>query len=522
MVPNGETPDFVKNHPALKGVEIPRTGQPGRTGVLITKTLLFAGDGSGLFSVPPGAGGLMFRSYNKQTGAVVSEFKLPASDTGVPMTYLLKGRQYIVLAVGDRGAGGTSRTSAREARAYRALPVVAACVLSSSALAGAQTVTFVSDVAPILQEKCQECHRPGTGAPMSLVTYQEVRPWARAIKRSVSRREMPPWHIDRHAGIQHFKNDRSLTADQIDLLVKWADAGAPEGDGAASPGRIAWPDADQWKLGTPDLLIAVPTAAVPASGPDRLIDYTLPIELTEDRYIRAVETKPDPAGRRVVHHVVTYLSQRDSDVAASYLSEYAVGKDAEVFPSDAGRLVARGVSLPVNVHVHPNGEAATEQIEIGLFLYPRGTEPRYRVSALTVGLFELDNELEIPANRVSTQEAAATLTRPAVMISFQPHMHMRGTAMLIEAIEPDGRRQMLGAVDRYDFNAQVAYVYADEARPVLPAGTVLHVIATYDNTAANRNNPDPDQWIDMAIARSTRCYSVTWCSLISTNSNTGS
>jgi hypothetical protein len=390
-----------------------------------------------------------------------------------------------------------------------ALPVVAACVLSSSALAGAQTVTFVRDVAPLLQAKCQECHRPGTGAPMSLVTYQEVRPWARAIKRSVSRREMPPWHIDRHAGIQHFKNDRSLTADQIDLLVKWADAGAPEGEGE-SPARIAWPDADHWKLGTPDLLIAVPPAAVPASGPDRLIDYTLPIDLTEERYIRAVETRPDPTGRRVVHHVVTYLSQRDSE-DTSYLSEYAVGKGVEVFPSDAGRLVTRGANLRVNVHVHPNGQAAAERIEIGLFLYPQGVEPRYRVSALTVGLFELDNELEIPANRVSTQEAVATLSRPAVMISFQPHMHMRGKAMLIEVIEPDGRRQTLGAVDGYDFNTQVAYVYADEARPVLPAGTVLHVIATYDNTVANRNNPDPDQWIgfgNRAIDEMLQCHVV--------------
>jgi len=371
---------------------------------------------------------------------------------------------------------------------------VAASAVICAANARAEAVTFTRDVAPILQAKCQGCHRPGTSAPMSLLTYEDARPWARAIKQSVVRRDMPPWHLDPHQGIQRFKNDRSLSEAQIALLVQWVDAGAPLGDPAALPAPIAWADADRWQLGTPDVVVSVPPRAVPAGGPDSWADYIIDTGLADDRYIRAVEIKPTPSGRRVVHHIVTFLAQ-GGERGDAYLSEYAVGKDAEVFPAGTGRLIARGAKLRVNVHDHPAGEPITERTEIGLFLYPKETIPAHQIAAVTVGLLLLDNDLDIPAHRTATYEAFATLARAARMISFQPHMHMRGKAMLLEAIYPDGRREALGAVDGYDFGAQVAYIYEDDVSPLLPAGTVLHAVATYDNTAANRKNPDPSQWV---------------------------
>jgi hypothetical protein len=376
----------------------------------------------------------------------------------------------------------------------RAIWGLVACAAIYPSAARAQAVTFSSHIAPILQAKCQGCHRPGTSAPMSLLTYEDARPWARAIKQSVIRRDMPPWHLDRQHGIQRFKNDRSLTDTQIALLARWADEGAPLGDPALLPKPIVWPEADRWQSGTPDLVVSLPPRTVAAAGPDTWADYIIDAGIRDDRYIRAVETRPNSAARRVVHHVVTFVAQageRD-DV---YLSEYAVGKDAEIFPAGTGRLISRGAKLRVNVHDHPAGEPLIERVELGLFFYPRGFVPAHQVTAVTIGLLLLDNELDVPANRVVTHEAFVTLAKAARVISFQPHMHMRGKAMLFEAIYPDGRREPLGAVDGYDFDAQVAYVYEDDVSPLLPAGTVLHAIATFDNTAANRRNPDPDQWV---------------------------
>ena len=376
----------------------------------------------------------------------------------------------------------------------RALWVIAACVAFYPPDCRAQEVTFARDVAPILQAKCQACHRPGTTAPMPLITYEDARPWARAIKQAVVRREMPPWHLDRRQGIQRFKNDRSLTENQIALLARWADLGAPRGDTADKSVPVASSNIDSWQLGTPDLIVRLPPRRVPAGGPDKWADYVVDTGLTEDRYIRAVETKPSPSGRRVVHHIITFLLQR-GESGDAYLSEYAVGKEPDVFPPGSGRLIAGGARLRVNVHDHPAAEAVDERTEIGLFFYPRGTVPEHRITAVTVGLRLLDDDLDIPANRTVSFEAFTTLAKATRLIAFQPHMHMRGKAMLLEALYPDGRREILGAVDNYDFNTQIAYVFEDDVSPLLPAGTVLHAVAGYDNTAGNRRNPDPDQWV---------------------------
>ena len=330
---------------------------------------------------------------------------------------------------------------------------------------------------------------------MSLLTYEDVRPWARAIKQSVIRREMPPWHLASGDGILRFKNDRSLTESQIQMLVRWVDAGAPLGHPRDLPAPLSWPDGDQWQSGTPDLIVSLPPRSIAAAGPDTWTDFVIDTGLSDDRYIRAVETKPSAGGRRVVHHVVTHLIQDGNDDDDTYLSEYAVGKDGEFFPEDTGRLIKAGAKLRVNIHDHPAGRQLIDRMQIGLFLHPRGTVPKHHVVARTVGLLLLDDALDVPANSTVTHHASARLTRAARIISFQPHMHRRGKAMTLEAVLPDGTRTVLGIVDRYDFGVQTAYIYADDVGPVFPAGTVLHAIATYDNTAANPKNPDPDQWV---------------------------
>jgi len=355
-------------------------------------------------------------------------------------------------------------------------------------------VTFSRDVAPIFQQKCQICHRPGTTAPMSLLTYEEARPWARAIKQRVKAREMPPWSVSADRGIGRFKNDRSLTDREIQTIEQWVDAGAPFGDAKDSPPPLPWSNGEQWQLGTPDLVVRLPTRRVDATGPDAWQDYVVDTGLFEDRYVRAVETRPSPAGRRAVHHVITFVVE-DGAESENYLSEYAVGKEAETFPADSGRLITAGAKLRVNVHDHPAGGALTDQMEIGLFLYPRGTVPKYQVRALTVGLQLLDDDLDIPANNVTTHNASATLDKPVRVLSFQPHMQLRGKSMIVDAVLPDGARIVLGAVERFAFVSQTAYVYEDDASPLLPPRTVLHAAATFDNTSANRKNPDSNQWV---------------------------
>src|SRR5467141_4406570 len=165
-------------------------------------------------------------------------------------------------------------------------------------------VTFAKDVAPILQRNCQVCHRPGSMAPMSLLTYEDVRPWARAIKQRTSLREMPPWYIDRTVGIHQFKNDRSLSDEDIATIAKWADAGAPLGNPAEMPPPRQFEDVDKWHIGAPDLIVALPKdQIVPKAGPDKWLDILVDPGLTEDRYLKAVETKPSK-GFKVIHHSV--------------------------------------------------------------------------------------------------------------------------------------------------------------------------------------------------------------------------
>src|SRR5881296_3154938 len=395
-----------------------------------------------------------------------------------------------------------------------ALGVILTSPLWISAREAADTaVTFTKDVAPIFQEKCQACHRLDSMAPMSLVTYEETRPWAKAIRQRVITRQMPPWHIDPTVGVQKFKNDMSLTQDQIDTIVRWVDTGAPLGDIKDMPRPREWPNTDEWKatkeLGPPDLIVKSEPWTMPARHQDVWWRRASDIGLTEPRWVRAVEMRPGSvAGRKITHHAVAYLAQDDPDSLVpgtsddlrgrSLLMEWAIGKGYDLYRPDTGKLLLPGSKIAWDVHYHAVGEEIRDHVEIGIWLYPKGKEPKYRT--YLTGFQAIQGEdrfrrVDIPPNTITVSQRVTVLKKAAMLENFQPHMHLRGKAMMVEAILPDGSTEVVNYVGKFNFNWMTNYIYADEAAPMFPKGTVIQVTAWYDNTRANPNNPDPDQWV---------------------------
>jgi mono/diheme cytochrome c family protein len=375
-------------------------------------------------------------------------------------------------------------------RTIRTVAIGAGIVLAWTATARAQATspTFARDVAPIFQEKCQTCHRPGQMGPMPLTNYQEVRPWVRSIRAKVANREMPPWHIDKTVGVQGFLNDISLTDQQIGTIVGWVDAGAPQGDPKDLPAPKAWPDDLAWRLEEmfkrpPDLTVKSTPWTQPAEGQDQWWQPVVDSGLTEDRWIRAVEVRPSLKGRRIVHH------------GNSALAEFAVGKAGEIYPEGTGKLMRANQEVSFDIHYHSVGEEITDQLEVGVWFYPKGYEPKYQIKSSPMGVFQSMDTFDLPPGAVTIHHAYVPLTQPTKLVSYQPHMHVRGKAMSMEAIYPDGRVEMLSHVANFQFNWHVNYVYADQVAPVLPKGTIIHITAWHDNTAANKNNPDPTQWV---------------------------
>ena len=388
--------------------------------------------------------------------------------------------------------------------------VVAASGGTAVAAEQAAEVTFSKDVAPIFQQRCEACHRVGQMAPMSLVTYEEVRPWARAIRRKVVGREMPPWHIDKTVGIQEFANDISLTDEQIATIAAWVDAGSPRGNPADLPPPVAWPDGDSWRLagqmgGDPDLVIESPPWTQPAEGQDQWYQPLVDTGLTEDRWVRGVEVRPSVTGRQIVHHALARVVQQeaaddftspiDFSGRGAFLTEFAVGKNGDVFRENTGKLLKAGAGISYDIHYHSVGEEITDQVELGLWFYPEGFVPKYRVYAQVMGTQQSMRTFDLPPGEKTVHHAYIPLPLPARLENYQPHMHVRGTAMSIEAIYPDGRVEMLSHVADFDFNWHVNYVYAEDSAPILPGGTVIKLTAWHDNTASNPANPDPEQWV---------------------------
>jgi len=359
-------------------------------------------------------------------------------------------------------------------------------------------VTFSKDVAPILQKSCQNCHRPDSMAPMPFLTYEQTRPWVSSIKNKVSRREMPPWYIDRSVGVHGFKNDPSLSDEDIDTIVTWANNGAPRGDAKDMPPAKVFENDDEWKIGKPDMIITSPAHKVLAAGPDWWGDYDVPTGLTEDRYIKAIQTRA--GNRKIVHHAITNVVDGPdaSPDSSEYLSEYAVGKPGDVYPEGTGKLLKAGSYIRFNFHYHPVGEEATDRTQLGIVLYPKGYVPKRVLNVKGLGRVggtaegEID-VLDIPGGQVVRHDGYTRLTKPAVITAFQPHMHLLGKRQCLELIYPNGNTEMVTCAN-WDFNWHIVYLYNDDVAPIVPAGTMLHVISYHDNTTANRGAHDPKNW----------------------------
>jgi hypothetical protein len=382
----------------------------------------------------------------------------------------------------------------RNASVYLSMMLAGPWIAHTAALDA--NVTFSRDVAPILQKSCQSCHHPGTSAPMSLMTYQEARPWARSIKQRVALRDMPPWHLDKTVGIRHYKNDRSLSDAEVATISRWVDSGAPEGNPKDLPPPLTFPPDSEWFIGKPDLLATTDQDFVMyPNGPDWWIDQFAETRLTEDRWIKAMEVKP--SNPKIVHHAVVYVIEPDpppgTPETGIQLHEYAVGKYGDIFADNTGRLLKAGTRLRFDMHYFAVGAEQHNKTTIAFKFYPKGEVPKYQVRSYPIRNLPND-ELEIPPNTVVRTDGYFRLPRNARIDAFQPHMHMRGRAMTLESINLDNTTTLLSSVDHFNFNWHINYIYADDEAPLLPAGTVLHMIAIHDNTAANPRNPDPLVW----------------------------
>ena len=393
------------------------------------------------------------------------------------------------------------------------LPVLVAAVFSLLAPPGVvaqaprSEVTFTRDITPILQRSCQSCHHPDGGAPMSLTTYEEVRPYARAMKMRTGLGPragvMPPWFIEKNIGIQRFKSDPSLSEDEIAMIARWADSGAPRGNMAdMPPPKSAVLGGDGWVLGKPDLILTSPDVVVPASAPDKWGSIgVVPTGLTEDRWVSSVEVREvndipkregtKTVGGRFVFHHQTYQSSVPGQPGSTSWPVHEVGRNPDQFPYTAGRLLAAGSVLDLSAaHLHANGHQTKAHLEFGFTFFPKGYQPLYKPSGVRLGN---GNDLDIKPNQANQEvHAYATLTEHTKITTFEPHLHAPGVRMCLEAIWGMNVQQ-LNCVG-YDHNWVKQYIYADDAAPLLPKGTILHLIGFLDTTPANKNPADPRNW----------------------------
>jgi hypothetical protein len=379
---------------------------------------------------------------------------------------------------------------------------IISCCLTATAATNPPQITFSKDVAPILARNCQGCHRPGEAAPMSLLTYQQARPWAKAIKEAVLLKKMPPWFADPHYG--KFRNDRSMAQKDVDTLVSWADLGAPEGNPKDLPKPMTF--VDGWNIGKPDKVLDMPAAFdVPASG---TIDYQyviIPTKFTEDRWVQMAEVRP--GNRAVVHHVIAFIRDpksnwmRDHEPGVVFVPEKGGGRRDNSSPSDSlagfapgmppivlepgqGRLVKAGSDIVFQLHYTANGKAAQDRTKVGLVFCKQ--PPTERV--LTVGA--TNNKFVIPAGDANYRvDSEIEINHEVKLTSMLPHMHLRGKDFEYRLIFPTGETQTILSVPRYDFNWQLWYEPVSDI--LLPKGAKVSCTAHFDNSANNPNNPDP-------------------------------
>lgn len=363
--------------------------------------------------------------------------------------------------------------------------------------------TYHKDVAPILMEKCQGCHRPGEIAPMTFMSYKEVRPWAKAIKTAVASKKMPPWFADSRFG--HFANDWSLNAEQIATITSWVDGGAAEGNPKDSPKPKQWTAG--WNITKPDLEIEMPAPfPIPAEGK---VDYqyiVLPSGLTEDKWVQMAEVRP--TYRQAVHHVVVFIREKGSrwlqeakpgvpyvppsnrqfentlGGGSDILTIYTPGMLPDIFKPGQAKMVPAGADFVLQLHYTVNGKAGTDQSKIGLVFAKE--PPQERV--ITLGAVNMNFTIP-PGEANYPVSGRAPNFYPATLLSFFPHMHLRGKGFEYKLIQPSGEAETLLKIDKYDFNWQLAYRLA---KPIqLVPGARIEAVGTFDNSANNPANPDP-------------------------------
>jgi hypothetical protein len=374
--------------------------------------------------------------------------------------------------------------------------------------------TFSKDVAPLLYRNCTNCHRSGEIGPMSLLTYKDARPWAKSIATRVSNGTMPPWHADPAHG--EFLNDRSLKAADRDTIVKWVNAGAPEGNPADLPKPPAY--VDGWQMGQPDAVFTMQEDyPIPPTGTIDYKFFEIPTNLTEDQWVQAVEVRP--GNRAVVHHVIVYMrgaqatprvappftfapgmrrsadapkpdkAPVDNDRAptrdpGAWLTGYAPGQSMRVYQPGTALRIPAGAVLTVAMHYTANGKETTDRTRIGVKYASEPPKTQVRVG-------NLQNEnFVLPAGTSDTRvDAELTLQQDLTLWSLLPHTHMRGKKWEVTAIYPDGKSEVILNVPKYDFNWQTDYIFKEPLQ--LQKGTKIRTSAWYDNSTANKANPDP-------------------------------
>jgi hypothetical protein len=359
-------------------------------------------------------------------------------------------------------------------------------LFAAAAPAWAQTPTFAKDVAPIFYSKCVECHRPTMFAPMSLIKYEDARPWAKSIRNRVAARTMPPWGADPAHGT--FKNDPRLTDKQIDTILAWVDAGAPKGDDSDLP-PVPTFAAEGWSIGVPDAVFTMKEPyQIPATG---TIDYQyirIPTGLTEDKWLAAIEIKPQ--ARAHVHHVIAFTVPAGAPIneggalGAGNIGGVTPNKPGVIFDPGVGRMLQGNTDIVLQMHYTTNGQATVDQTQVGLkFL---AEPPQFQQRGGSV----LQPRFVIPAGAPNHEvRGSRVLQTDTILTSLTPHMHMRGKDMTYTAKYPDGRTEVLLSVPKYDFNWQITYQLKEAKR--LPKGTEIEVVAHYDNSPQNKFNPDP-------------------------------
>jgi hypothetical protein len=358
----------------------------------------------------------------------------------------------------------------------------------------AAQVTFTKDIAPILFKNCTECHRQGEIAPMSLMSYSEVRPWAKSIRERVLDRSMPPWSADPAVG--HWANDPRLSQQEIELVTQWVAAGAPKGEDKDMPAAPKYTNG--WTIGTPDAVIEMPEEyTVPADGTVPYLYFSMPTNFTEDKWIQAMEIRP--GNRAVVHHVIAYAQDanvKDTNPGGegeirrgrTHLGGITPNKTGAVFAPGTAKLVKKGSNIVFQMHYTTNGSPAKDRTKIG-FVFSK--EPA-RTEILTGNA--INGRFAIPPGDGNHEvKASKTMDHDVLLTSFMPHMHVRGKAFKYTAVYPDGRSEVLLNVPKYDFNWQHSYV---PAKPIaLPKGTRLDCVAWFDNSDKNKYNPDPTKTV---------------------------